>query len=101
MIVYGKVTHDIFHSADGLYHIFNIRRHGGQPLVATYTGDAPPKPLKTVEYEFHGEEAVHPKYGKQFAVTSYCRSTVKGESPALNYRLKRLDQTAAHHMRDL
>lgn len=29
MIVYGKVTHDIFHSADGLYHIFNIRRHGG------------------------------------------------------------------------
>lgn len=80
MIVYGKVTHDIFHSADGTYHIFNIRRHGGQPLVGTYTGESPPTPLKTVEYEFHGEEVTHPKYGKQFAVESYTRSTVKGDS---------------------
>lgn len=101
MIVYGKVTHDIFHSADGTYHVFNIRRHGGQPLVGIYTGDTPPKPLKTVEYEFRGEEINHPKYGKQLVVESYERSTVKGDSPATTRRLKSFEQTADRHMKDL
>lgn len=101
MIVYGKVTHDIYHSPDGTFHIFNIRRHGGQPLVATYHGEDPPKPLKTVEYEFRGEETVHPRYGKQLAVDTYTRSDVKGEVRRGNAKMRRLEQDANKHMRDL
>ena len=101
MIVYGKVTHTIFRSEDGGFHIFNIRCHGGKPLVATYYGEDPPKPLKTVEYEFRGEEVEHPKYGKQLAVDSYRRSDVKGEGIRGNSKLRKLEQDANKHMRNL
>lgn len=101
MIVYGKVTHSIFDSNDGNFHIFNILVHGGKPLVATYVGDDTPKPLKTVEYEFRGEEVTHPKYGKQLSVTSYGRSTVKGETRSLNRHLKKYADASTKHMNDL
>lgn len=101
MIVFGKVTHDIFHSQDGMYHVFNIRRHGGQFLVATYVGDDPPKPMKTVEYEFRGDEIDHSKYGKQLSVTTYRRSTVKGEPKSINRKLKKFEQDMLQHMKDL
>lgn len=101
MVVFGKVTHSIFDSEDGTFHIFNIRRHGGQPLVAVYRGENPPKAMKTIEYEFHGEEVKHPKYGTQLEVHSYCRSHAKGESKVGNRRLRKLEQDAANHMRNL
>ena len=101
MIVFGKVTHYLFHSADNMYHVFNIRRHGGAPLVATYRGPTPPEALKTVEYEFRGEEVEHPKYGKQIAVISYSRSTAKGNPRSSNRHIKKLEQDAAQHMKNL
>lgn len=101
MIVYGKVTHSIFDSTDGNYHIFNILKYGGKPLVATYVGDNPPKPMKTVEYEFRGEEVIHPKYGKQFSVDTYARSTVKGRTRGASRKIQDLDKQAMKHMNNL
>jgi len=101
MIVYGKVTHGIFHSQDGSYHVFNIRLPGGRPLVATYVGIDPPQPRKTVEYEFRGDEVIHPKYGRQLAVTTYCRSNVKTEGLHLSRNLKNFEDEVNKHMRDL
>jgi hypothetical protein len=101
MSVFGKVTHSIIDSEDGTFHIFNILKHGGTPLVATYVGIDPPTPMKTVEYEFRGDDAVHPKYGKQFSVNTYTRSTVKGKSPTPSKIVTDLDKQARNHMNNL
>lgn len=101
MIVYGKVTHDIFHAPDGSFHIVCIRRHGGDQMVGTYYGEEPPTPRKTIEYEFRGEETVHPKYGKQFAIENYQRSDVKGDGPKISRRVKKFEDDVNKHMRDL
>lgn len=101
MIIIGKVTHVIFTSADGGYHIFNVLVHGGKPRVATYVGIDPPKPMKTIQYEFRGEEATHPKYGKQFSVSAYVRSNAKSTVERGGRHLKKLEQAAQQHMNTL
>lgn len=104
MIIYGKVTHDIFHSIDGTFHIVAVLRDGHKrTLPAVYVGEDPPKPLKTVSYEFRGEEEDHPKYGKRFRIDTFKRSDVKMKTPfdSLNRHTKRVEQDANKHMRDL
>lgn len=100
MIVYGRVTHYIFQSEDKSYYILAITKHGGGKMVATYAGTEPPKPLKTVEYEFRGELYNHPKYGKQFKIESFERSKVKNQMSE-SRSLRGISIDAKKHLNDL
>jgi hypothetical protein len=62
-----KLTKLIFNKDD--FYIFAA--FSGEHLTVTYEGDNPPKVLKTVEYQIHGEISNHHKYGKQLKADSY------------------------------
>ena len=66
MILISKIKKQIFNSE--LYYVFS--GHCGKPVVITYQGKNPPKPLKTVDYKLIGEYK-KTKYGKSFAVTKW------------------------------
>jgi hypothetical protein len=62
-----KLTRLVFNKDD--FYIFAA--FSGEHLTIEYTGDNPPKLLKTVEYQIHGEFKTHKKYGKRFIMESY------------------------------
>jgi|AntRauTorcE11898_2_1112593.scaffolds.fasta_scaffold42762_1 hypothetical protein len=95
MVILGKVTHDIFHSEDDSFHIVAVMKDGASRTIpATYVGMDPPVPRPRIVYEFHGEEEVHPKYGKRFAIESYGKSKEKISQPmeSMNRHMKKLDK---------
>ena len=66
MILIAKVKKLIFNNDD--YFVFSA--HCGKPVVITYKGDNPPKPLKTVDYKLIGEYK-KTKHGKAFDVEKF------------------------------
>ena len=73
MIVFGKLTKQIFSNEDFQIYLFTMS--GGKRITAIYHGETPPKPLKTVQYQLNGYwDKYHGK--KQFVIVSYERSAV-------------------------
>ena len=66
MILIVKIQKTIF-AKEGYYILAG---NCGIPVTFIYRGGSPPKPLKTVEYQFHGEY-IKTKYGKSFEIATY------------------------------
>ena len=66
MILIAKIKKQIFNKDD--YFVFS--GYCGKPVIITYTGNNPPKPLKTVDYKLIGEYKKS-KYGGAFEVTKW------------------------------
>jgi hypothetical protein len=66
LILIAKIKKVIFESNG--YHV--LAGNCGAPVVLIYRGGSPPKPLKTVDYQFNGEY-IKTKYGKSFEISEY------------------------------
>ena len=67
------------------YYVFSA--YCGEHIKLIYTGDKPPKPLKTVDYKVIGEMVNHPKFGKQMIVSEYEKvGKVNIQKPSYDYK---------------
>ena len=66
MILIAKIRRQIFNNDD--YYLFD--GWCGKKVVFEYVGDNPPKPLKTVEYQFNGKTEKRAK-GNVFKIEKF------------------------------
>lgn len=94
-IQFGKLVQRTFSSEDGQFNLYRLHCTGGKWSSAVYIGDKPPKALKTVEYQLHGNWNTHPRYGRQFVIDSHQRADKdphKTERSILNRSIKTIEQ---------
>jgi hypothetical protein len=83
MIKICKILKQIYNS--GNYYVFSA--WCGEPLTIIYSGDKPPKPLKTVDYQVTGEVKNNQKHGKGLIITEYKKiGKIKIHKPNDDYR---------------
>ena len=86
-ILFGKLVEKKATSADGNFHLYRLRRHGGDFFNAVYVGQDAPKALKSVELQLNGKWVKHPKFGNQFQISKWARSNVRSFSESQQKRL--------------
>lgn len=72
-ILIAKLPKRTFVSEDGEFNLYLMRMAGGHWGSAVYIGTDAPKPMKTVEYQLHGEWYTDRRGKDQFRIHAYKR----------------------------
>lgn len=72
-ILIAKLPKRTFVSEDGEFNLYLMRMAGGHWGSAVYIGTDAPKPMKTVEYQLHGDWRVDKRGRDQFYIHHYTR----------------------------